>query len=117
MDPGLVKMLARGAIARCPRCGRGKLFRGWYGTRAACESCGLPFGDPQGSQWGFMYISTAALTGLVIIAFLVLPAPANRKLGRLGVAAVVAVLFFVTQPSRKGIAIALDHAIRRATGD
>lgn len=28
-------------LGRCPRCGKGHLFRGLLDVRAACESCGL----------------------------------------------------------------------------
>ena len=30
-----------GALARCPRCGKGKLFKGFVDVAPACESCGL----------------------------------------------------------------------------
>lgn len=30
-----------GLACRCPRCGRGRLFRGLLTVRDACESCGL----------------------------------------------------------------------------
>ncbi len=35
--------IARGLAGRCPRCGKGRLFRGFLGLRPACESCGLDF--------------------------------------------------------------------------
>jgi len=30
-----------GALGRCPRCGKGKLFKGFVDVAPACESCGL----------------------------------------------------------------------------
>jgi len=33
----------RGIACRCPRCGRGKLFRGFLTLRPRCESCGLDY--------------------------------------------------------------------------
>ena len=36
--------IARGLRGRCPRCGKGHLFQGFLGLRAACESCGLDYG-------------------------------------------------------------------------
>lgn len=36
--------IARGLRGRCPRCGEGRLFRGFLGLRPNCESCGLDFG-------------------------------------------------------------------------
>jgi len=35
--------IARGLAGRCPRCGKGRLFRGFLGVRPSCESCGLDF--------------------------------------------------------------------------
>ena len=36
--------IARGLRGQCPRCGKGRLFRGFLTLRPACESCGLDFG-------------------------------------------------------------------------
>jgi uncharacterized protein (DUF983 family) len=36
--------VATGAPGRCPRCGEGKLFRGFVELRPACESCQLDYG-------------------------------------------------------------------------
>jgi uncharacterized protein (DUF983 family) len=36
--------IGRGLHGRCPRCGQGKLFRGFLVLRPRCESCGLDFG-------------------------------------------------------------------------
>lgn len=35
--------IAKGLAGRCPRCGEGKLFRGFLTLRERCESCGLDF--------------------------------------------------------------------------
>ena len=35
--------LAAGLIGRCPRCGEGRLFRGFLALRSRCEQCGLDF--------------------------------------------------------------------------
>jgi uncharacterized protein (DUF983 family) len=35
--------IVRGLRCRCPRCGEGKLFRGFLSLRPACEHCGLDF--------------------------------------------------------------------------
>jgi uncharacterized protein (DUF983 family) len=32
-----------GLLGRCPRCGSGRLFRGFLALRASCERCGLDF--------------------------------------------------------------------------
>lgn len=38
-----VNPLFAGTLARCPRCGRGKLFHNGLMLRPACESCGLDY--------------------------------------------------------------------------
>ena len=35
--------IATGLRGRCPRCGRGHLFKGYLKVRPACEACGLDF--------------------------------------------------------------------------
>jgi uncharacterized protein (DUF983 family) len=36
--------IGRGLRGRCPRCGEGRLFRGFLSLRPACERCGLDYG-------------------------------------------------------------------------
>ena len=38
-----VSPLLAGLMCRCPRCGKGKLFRGFLGLPARCEVCGLDY--------------------------------------------------------------------------
>ncbi len=35
--------IARGLRSRCPRCGEGKLFRGFLSLHPSCEHCGLDY--------------------------------------------------------------------------
>lgn len=54
-----------GLLGRCPRCGRGRLFRNGLELRAACERCGLDF----------KFIDTGdgpAVFAIFILGFLVL---------------------------------------------
>ncbi|HZP75357.1 MAG TPA: DUF983 domain-containing protein [Pseudolabrys sp.] len=36
--------IAKGLRCRCPRCGRGALFKGFLSLRARCDACGLDYG-------------------------------------------------------------------------
>jgi uncharacterized protein (DUF983 family) len=38
-----VNPLVAGALARCPRCGKGRLFRNGLMLRPSCEGCGLDY--------------------------------------------------------------------------
>ncbi len=41
-SPGALP-ISRGLRGRCPRCGDGRLFKGFLSLRPACEHCGLDF--------------------------------------------------------------------------
>jgi uncharacterized protein (DUF983 family) len=36
--------ILRGLRGRCPRCGKGTLYRGFLGLKPRCDECGLDFG-------------------------------------------------------------------------
>jgi uncharacterized protein (DUF983 family) len=38
------RAILRGLRGCCPRCGEGKLYRGFINLKPACEKCGLDFG-------------------------------------------------------------------------
>jgi uncharacterized protein (DUF983 family) len=40
----LSKSILHGLRGHCPRCGEGKLFKGFLGLRPACDRCGLDYG-------------------------------------------------------------------------
>lgn len=35
--------IVKGLMCRCPRCGRGKLFKGFLTLKPQCEACGLDY--------------------------------------------------------------------------
>jgi len=109
--PPLATIL-RGLRRRCTRCGEGPLFWGWNRLRESCPVCGLPYEERSGDTWFFMYMTTAGLTGvLVVILFLV--RPRIVWLGQVAVFAAAIVVIGLSLPFRKGIAVALDYLIER----
>ena len=42
--PGVAVAMARGAVGRCPCCGKTRLFTGWLRQAAACQACAAPRG-------------------------------------------------------------------------
>lgn len=61
---------------RCPRCRRGRIFRGLVAMHPTCPLCGLRFEREQGYFTGAMYVSyllavpvLAACAGAVALAF------------------------------------------------
>src|SRR5829696_10137140 len=58
----------------CPRCGEAPMFQGWNHLHERCAVCGLEIEARSGDTWFFMYMSTAGLTGtIVVIMFLLRP--------------------------------------------
>jgi uncharacterized protein (DUF983 family) len=58
-------MLYRALRLRCPRCGEGMLFRGWFRMRPRCDWCGLIYEREPGFFLGSIYVNyglTAVLT-------------------------------------------------------
>src|SRR6185295_20311827 len=65
--PSALQALRRGLRHRCPRCGEGPLFAGWNRLYDECPVCGLAFERRSGDTWFFMYMSTAGLTGMLVV--------------------------------------------------
>lgn len=42
-DPSTPRVLLNGALGRCPRCGKGRLFEGFLQVAEDCQICGLNF--------------------------------------------------------------------------
>jgi uncharacterized protein (DUF983 family) len=41
--PTLTESALRGIACKCPRCGKGSIYKGFLTLRPACDSCGLDF--------------------------------------------------------------------------
>jgi uncharacterized protein (DUF983 family) len=111
-----LRALRRGFRGRCPRCGEGSLFVSWNRLRERCPACGLPFEKHTGDTWFFMYMSTAGLTGVLVVAMFLLR-PRVVWLGQIAVALAALAVIGATLPYRKGIAVALDYLVERRTGE
>src|SRR3954468_11739551 len=109
MRPPIAVLLRRALKLRCPRCGEGPIFRRvlTYKEYEVCPRCEFRY-DPRGESVAFMYFSTAFLTGLLIIAML-LVRPQSLVVGRVFVIGAALGLFLVTMPLRKAIAIAINY--------
>jgi uncharacterized protein (DUF983 family) len=103
------ELLGRALRLRCPRCGEGKIFHRLltYSEYTACPRCGLRY-DPRGESLAFMYVSTAFLTGIMIIVMLLMH-PETVASGRLVIIPSALALYLSTMPLRKALAIALNY--------
>jgi uncharacterized protein (DUF983 family) len=101
--PSLLRMLARGALRRCPWCGDSKAyFTGWFTKTEACRRCQTPWrrGDV-GFELGAVTVTTIVTFGAVVIgvaAGLILTAPdfavLEIMIGLVVVAVVMPVLIY-----------------------
>jgi uncharacterized protein (DUF983 family) len=71
--PTRTRMLARGLVKRCPLCGRGRLFTGWFRMKERCPGCAYRFEREEGFFLGAYVINLAVAQGVVIL-FAVVPA-------------------------------------------
>jgi len=61
-----VSPLFAGLMCRCPRCGKGKLFRGFLGLPAHCEVCGLDYAFIDAGDGPAVFI--IFLSGFIVVA-------------------------------------------------
>jgi uncharacterized protein (DUF983 family) len=55
-----------GLAGRCPRCGKGKLFRGFLSVAPRCEACGLDYGFIDSGDGPAFFVMT--FSGFVVVA-------------------------------------------------
>lgn len=71
-DVSMGKLLVRGLTRRCPSCGAGKLFDGYYKMKPACPGCGYQFEKrvEEGFFLGALTISIGVAQGFVMLVLL-----------------------------------------------
>ncbi|MFO0867512.1 MAG: DUF983 domain-containing protein [Pirellulales bacterium] len=62
---GFSTLVWRSLRLRCPMCGQGRLFAGWFRMRPECEACGTRFEREAGFFLGSIYFNYG-LTALVV---------------------------------------------------
>ncbi len=70
LTPGV--LLGRALRLRCPLCGEGKLFSGWFTMLANCKSCGLRYQREPGYYLGASYVNYALIVLPVTFLYIVL---------------------------------------------
>jgi uncharacterized protein (DUF983 family) len=70
--PPLETLLARGLKLRCPRCGEGKLFIGWFTMPEHCSHCGLTYERAPGYFLGSAYINYGITALLLTVMYVTL---------------------------------------------
>ena len=67
----LPTILARCFRLRCPRCGQGRLFEGWFRMAKGCENCGLKFDREPGYFLGSIYFNYGVTAVIVTTTYMV----------------------------------------------
>ncbi|MBX3439534.1 MAG: DUF983 domain-containing protein [Planctomycetaceae bacterium] len=70
--PPLETLIGRALRLRCPRCGRGKLFLGWFRMPERCSECRLKYERAPGYFLGSTYINYGLTAGFLTTAYFVL---------------------------------------------
>ncbi len=78
--------------------------------RERCDACQLPFEPSDGGTWAFMYVTTAGITGLVIIMMLLLDTH-QQWIWRFIVLPIALALIGGTLPIRKSVAVAVEYLL------
>jgi uncharacterized protein (DUF983 family) len=105
-------LLSRALRLRCPACGGGPIFRGWFQSRPRCPRCGLELEREEGYFLGAMLLNIIIAEGIFVVGFaaaLVLTWP-NPPWTLLTIASMVAVVLFplLLYPFSRTVWLALD---------
>jgi uncharacterized protein (DUF983 family) len=67
--PSLTALLWRGVRLRCPTCGAGRIFRGWFAMHDRCPTCERKFNRGPGYFLGSIYFNYGVTAVLVVVAY------------------------------------------------
>lgn len=112
-----VQAVSRALRRRCPSCGNGRIFQGWFRMRERCPGCDLHLERNESGYLvgSFMFnIAAAEIIGLGVVlavAALTWPTPPWDLLtyGGAGLMAVLPILFY---PFAKTLFLAIDLIVR-----
>jgi len=115
------RLLRRGLERRCPVCGRGSMFDGWFSLRPRCVECGFSFErDEEDDYWLGAYllnfIATEVVFAGLLLAVLVAtwPSPPWSALMWMGAVQMI-VTPIVFYPFSKALWLAGDLVFRPPT--
>jgi uncharacterized protein (DUF983 family) len=67
--PALETLVMRALRLRCPRCGEGRLFSGWFTMPVRCSRCGLKYERAPGYFLGSTYINYGLTALGLVVAY------------------------------------------------
>ena len=116
--PGLLRMLLRGSVRRCPLCGgKGAFFAGWYKRDDRCHTCGLLWERKlEGFELGSMTVNVILTFGTMLVTMgigVALSYPDVAVLPIFAIVVAIAVVMpFVIFPMTYSIWLAVDLFMR-----
>ena len=115
-EPSPSRMVVRGFVHRCPRCGAGHVFQSFFTLKERCPRCGVRFIRHEGFSLGSTTINMVVTFSIflsIIIVGLIVTYPHIEvvpvTIAGLAVAIVVPIVFY---PSAQTIWAGLDLAMR-----
>lgn len=110
------RLIARGALRLCARCGQGRLFTRWFIMRPDCPRCGVHFEREQGYWLGAMTLNfavTEAMFVVVLVTTMALTWP-DVPWGKLLVAVLATnvIVPLVFYPISKTLWVGLERGVR-----
>jgi len=107
----VAQAVARGFVGRCPRCGRGRLLRGYIAPVGQCANCGEDLRDYQTADFApYLVVFAIGLVFTPLTIFLSLSSAAPRD-AIYAIAALALVCALILLPRAKGAAIGLLWAL------
>jgi uncharacterized protein (DUF983 family) len=108
-------LLARALRLRCPACGGGPIFAGWFKSQPRCPACGFLLDREEGYFMGAMLLNIVVAEGIFVVGFaaaliLTWPTPPWTLL-TIGLMAAVVVFPLLLYPFSRTVYLALDLLI------
>ncbi|MFG0335730.1 MAG: DUF983 domain-containing protein [Maioricimonas sp. JB049] len=70
--PPVETLIARSLQLRCPRCGKGRLFCGWFTMPERCSECNLKYERAPGYFLGSTYINYGITAAILTVLYMTL---------------------------------------------
>ncbi|WP_454917621.1 DUF983 domain-containing protein [Xanthobacter sediminis] len=109
--------LMTGLLGRCPRCGRGRLFKGFLNLAPRCEVCGLDYGFADSGDGPAVFV--ILIGGCVVVALALwveaVYEPPLWVHAALWIPAILVVTLGLLRPF-KGVMVALQYRNHAAEG-
>jgi uncharacterized protein (DUF983 family) len=109
--PEFWTVVRRGLRKKCPHCGQGDLFRGWFKLKDQCDVCHLVYERNYGDTWFFWILSDRIPIAFgIVLVYFGFRTTHWLTAGAFLLAMVVPLVW--SMPYRQGVAIALSYLSR-----